>query len=173
MTGPVFGIVETDLGIAGVAVSNRGITRATLFAKTAEPIVSELAGAGAVAGGGQLLLRSLEALKTYASGAANELDEIPIDLQTGTALQRTIWMALRAIPAGETRTYGRLAQDLGLSPGSARAVGSTLARNPIPVWLPCHRVVGADGGLRGFAGGLDMKSQLLVLEGARPAPLPF
>ena len=81
----------------------------------------------------------------------------------GTAFQRRVWDALIAIPYGETRTYGELAAELGSSP---RAVGAAVGRNPISVIIPCHRVLGADGSLTGYAGGLERKRALLALERA-------
>ena len=81
----------------------------------------------------------------------------------GTPFQRAVWEKLQAIPWGAVTTYGALAQELGGS--SPRAVGSAVGRNPISIIIPCHRVVGADGSLTGYAGGLDRKVWLLALEG--------
>lgn len=81
----------------------------------------------------------------------------------GTPFQQAVWAALRAIPRGETRTYGQLARQLS-QPAAARAVGQACNRNPIPILIPCHRVVGANGSLTGFAGGISMKQSLLALE---------
>ena len=81
----------------------------------------------------------------------------------GTSFQLRVWQALAAIPYGETVSYGELARRLGLSRG-ARAVGLANGANPLPIVVPCHRVIGADGSLHGFAGGLDMKRRLLALE---------
>jgi methylated-DNA-[protein]-cysteine S-methyltransferase len=82
----------------------------------------------------------------------------------GTPFQHQVWDALTAIPYGETRSYGELAESIG-QPGSARAVGAANGRNPIAIVVPCHRVVGADRSLTGYAGGLDAKRRLLSLEG--------
>ena len=82
----------------------------------------------------------------------------------GTAFQQRVWMALRAIPYGETRTYGELAAAID-SPNASRAVGMANHRNPIPIIIPCHRVIGANGTLTGYAGGLEIKRRLLALEG--------
>ena len=82
----------------------------------------------------------------------------------GTAFQQRVWMALRAIPYGETRTYGELAAAID-SPNASRAVGMANHRNPLPILIPCHRVIGADGSLTGYAGGLETKRRLLALEG--------
>ena len=81
----------------------------------------------------------------------------------GTPFQREVWSALREIPAGETRTYGAIARAIG-RPKAVRAVGMANHRNPLPLFVPCHRVVGADGTLVGFAGGLEMKRALLAHE---------
>ena len=80
----------------------------------------------------------------------------------GTAFQRRVWKALRRIPYGATRSYGDLARELGTSP---RAVGAAAGRNPISILIPCHRLMGADGNLTGYAGGLAVKEALLRLEG--------
>lgn len=169
---PVHGATETDLGWAAVAVSSRGITRSTLFGSTRSAVLAEAAGWGSVPGDNETLADALATLAAYASGKPGAIETAPIDLRQGSDLDRRIWLALRAIPRGETRTYSWLAQSLTLPAGAARAIGSALARNPIPIWLPCHRVIGRDGTLRGFGGGIEMKRRLLVLEGALPAELP-
>jgi O-6-methylguanine DNA methyltransferase len=89
----------------------------------------------------------------------------PLDPEIGTRFQHKVWAATRAIPRGQTRTYGQLAREVG-TPRAARAVGQAMARNPWPVIVPCHRVVGHDGHLTGFGGGLAMKEQQM-LPGAR------
>ena len=92
----------------------------------------------------------------------------PLDLDTpGTAFQQRVWEAARRIPWGEVRTCGWLAQQGG-SPRAARSVGGALGRNPIPLVVPCHRVVAAGGGLGGVGGGLALKRRLLALERASP-----
>ena len=87
----------------------------------------------------------------------------------GTPFERSVWAELRRIPFGETRSYGEIAQAIG-RPGAARAVGRANGANPIPIVVPCHRVIGSDGSLTGFGGGLEAKSRLLEIEGRR---LPF
>ena len=86
----------------------------------------------------------------------------PVDPE-GTDFQQQVWQALCAIPYGETSTYGQLAIDLG-QPNGSRAVGAATGRNPIPIIIPCHRLLGSNGKLTGFAGGLPAKQQLLALE---------
>ena len=103
-------------------------------------------------------------LAVYFSG--REPDFTPPLAPEGTAFQQAVWALLREIPYGKTRSYGDLARQLAVQRGacSARAVGSAVGRNPISILIPCHRVVGADGSLTGYAGGLDRKRQLLQLE---------
>ncbi|MFJ9028331.1 methylated-DNA--[protein]-cysteine S-methyltransferase [Streptomyces sp. NPDC102274] len=85
---------------------------------------------------------------------------------SGTDFQRRVWQAVDAIPYGETVTYGQIAGQVGSSGAGVRAVGTAIGRNPLLVVRPCHRVIGADGALRGYAGGVDSKERLLGLEGA-------
>ena len=89
----------------------------------------------------------------------------------GTPFQRAVWQALTEIPPGETISYGELARRIG-RPGASRAVGAANGANPLPIVVPCHRVIGAGGSLTGFAGGLDIKRFLLALEGGRRAAHP-
>ncbi len=91
----------------------------------------------------------------------------PLDLSAGSAFQQAVWRALAKIPLGETRSYGEIARALG-KPKSVRAVGGACGANPIPVLIPCHRVLAAQGKLGGFSGGLDWKRRLLAREGLNP-----
>ena len=100
--------------------------------------------------------------------AGKEPDFMPTLNPTGTSFQMSVWAILRAIPFGETTTYGAIAKQLEKNTGrrmSAQAVGGAVGRNPISIIIPCHRVIGADGSLTGYAGGLDKKEYLLELEG--------
>ncbi len=102
-----------------------------------------------------------EQLTAYFGGSLTEFD---VDLQLGgTAFQRRVWEALLTIPYGETRTYGQIAQQIG-APTAFRAVGLANGHNPVGIIVPCHRVIGADGGLTGYGGGLDRKRMLLNME---------
>ena len=103
-------------------------------------------------------------LSEYFDGERLDFD-VPLAM-TGTPFQRRVWDALREIPYGETATYGELAQRLG-RPSASRVVGLANGRNPIAVIVPCHRVIGSDGSLTGYGGGLERKSFLLQLEAAR------
>jgi methylated-DNA-[protein]-cysteine S-methyltransferase len=108
------------------------------------------------------------ALDAYFAGDLHTLDEIPC-VPDGTVFQQAVWSALRAIPAGHTLSYSGLAERLG-NPRAVRAVGLANGSNPIPLIIPCHRVIGADGSLTGYGGGLDRKRWLLTHEG-RFSPL--
>ncbi len=103
-------------------------------------------------------------VRAYLEGEHDALDEIPVEMG-GTSFQRTVWSSLRGIAVGTTISYGELAASIG-RPRSARAVGAANAQNPIAVVLPCHRVVGADGSLTGYAGGIERKRWLLRHERA-------
>jgi methylated-DNA-[protein]-cysteine S-methyltransferase len=107
-----------------------------------------------------------DAVAQLAAYFAGELRDFDLDLRLeGTAFQRRVWAALRAIPYARTCSYGQLAADIGL-PGAARAVGLANGRNPISIIVPCHRVIGANGTLTGYGGGLERKRHLLDLERA-------
>jgi len=109
-----------------------------------------------------------QALDDYFAGRLDALDEIACQAD-GTSFQQTVWTALRAIPAGQTLSYGALAERLG-NPKAVRAVGLANGANPIPIVIPCHRVIGSNGSLTGYGGGLDRKRWLLGHEG-RFSPL--
>lgn len=163
----VAGVVETPMGWAGVALTGKGIRHATLFHRTREACEGELRSVGGEPGPGPEVDEALELLGSYAAGAGASLDDFPVDLPPCTEFHRAAWLALREIPRGQTRSYGWLARHLGHA-DSPRAIGAAMGANPIPLWLPCHRVIGSDGGLHGFGGGLEMKRRLLELEGALP-----
>lgn len=109
-----------------------------------------------------LLLEGKRQLLEYLSGQRKVFD-LPLN-PYGTPFQKRVWQALKAIPWGETRTYRDIAQAVD-SPRGFRAVGMANHHNPIPIFIPCHRVVGSDGSLTGYAGGLELKKALLTLEG--------
>lgn len=114
----------------------------------------------------QILWRAQSALERYFAGEHKALNELPVDA-AGTIFQRRVWSATRLIMPGTTMTYGALARQLGDSK-AARAVGLALHRNPIALIIPCHRVVGKNNSLQGYAGGVDRKEYLLRMEGALP-----
>jgi O-6-methylguanine DNA methyltransferase len=142
--------VRTSLGVIGVEFTPDGVTRIHLrpmpVAGTPVPeFVRQLA----------------RALRDYAAGAVVRFD-VPLDLP-GTPFQRAVWRSLPAIPAGETRSYAWVAKRIG-RPRAARAVGAACGANPVPILVPCHRVVRADGALGGFSAGAGWKRRLLNVE---------
>jgi methylated-DNA-[protein]-cysteine S-methyltransferase len=109
-----------------------------------------------------VLLAACEQMAQYFAGERLVFD-LPLGLLAGTTFQRHVWDALSAIPPGTTTTYSALAQRIG-RPQAVRAVGAAVGRNPLSIVVPCHRVVGSQGALTGYAGGLDRKRALLELE---------
>lgn len=110
-----------------------------------------------------VLLRAIEQLGDYFAGRRTAFD-LPLDLQAGTPFQQQVWQALLGIAPGATTSYGHLSVAIG-KPAAVRALGAAVGRNPVSIVVPCHRVLGADGSLTGYAGGLDRKTALLTLEG--------
>ena len=118
--------------------------------------------------GNPLLVEAALQLRAYFAGALREFS-LPLDIE-GTDFQKRVWGQVAAIPYGETRSYLQIAQALGSSQ-AVRAVGAANGANPVPIVVPCHRVIGAKGKLVGYGGGLAMKKRLLGLEGSRALPL--
>jgi len=112
--------------------------------------------------------RAAEAIDAYLAGEGQPL-KLPFELADGTALQRAVWLAISKIPYGQTISYSTLAEKVGF-PRAVRAVASACGANPVPLIIPCHRVVAKDGTLGGFSlGGLEVKERLLEIEGTKPA----
>lgn len=110
------------------------------------------------------LLAAKQQLSEYFSGTRSEFD-LPLDLSHGTNFQQAVWNALLNVPRGTTTSYGAISKQCGRAT-AVRAVGGAVGRNPLSIVVPCHRVVGRDGSLTGYAGGLERKVSLLKLEGA-------
>jgi len=125
-------------------------------------------GAAGTQGTNAVIERTRAQLEEYFAGTRREFD-LPLEPR-GTDFQRRVWQRLTRIAYGDTTTYGALAAELGNSKGS-RAVGLANGSNPIPIVIPCHRVIGADGSLTGFGGGLAIKAMLLQLERGATQPL--
>jgi methylated-DNA-[protein]-cysteine S-methyltransferase len=168
-----YDLIETPLGPLFVGGSHRGVHRIdflrdsrnghagtfdeahwvrTLEAETGETATRDAASAGAAS----------RQVREFFAGTRSHFD-LPL-APIGTPWQRAVWDALLAIPFGETTTYGELAKRLG-RPSASRAVGHAVGRNPISLVVPCHRVVGANGALTGYASGIERKRWLLDLEG--------
>ncbi|MGB9723682.1 MAG: methylated-DNA--[protein]-cysteine S-methyltransferase [Chloroflexia bacterium] len=116
--------------------------------------------------GGNFLQEAVRQLERYLAGQLRAFD-LPLDLY-GTAFQKAVWQALRSIPYGQVWSYAQVADAVG-RPQAARAVGVAVAANPLPIVIPCHRVIRADGTLGGYGGGTEMKRDLLRLEGCNVA----
>lgn len=158
---------DSPLGALHVAATERGVCGVWFLGQRHAP--AQLTGPSAWAEAPQhpLLCQARDQLLDYLNGESTGFD-LPLDLSQGTPFQRAVWQALRDIPRGRCLGYGALASQLG-RPQAARAVGAAVGRNPVSVIVPCHRVLGADGSLTGYAGGLERKTALLRLEGfARP-----
>lgn len=166
MASLYYDIFETSWGWVGVAASERGIRYTTLPEPTPDRAVEHLNGImrrelpehrpGAFEG----FQRQME---EYFAGERTEWD-VELDLDDATEFFKLAWTACQSIPPGEVRTYRWLAEAAG-RPAAARGAGQAMARNRIPLVIPCHRVIGSDGGLHGFGGpGLPMKARLLNLE---------
>ncbi|MBI2864322.1 MAG: methylated-DNA--[protein]-cysteine S-methyltransferase [Chloroflexi bacterium] len=157
-------IFEVDFGWLGLARSIVGIKLVTLPKERREDCLTEIeAQLGHTTPDHSAFADLRSRLCDYFRGIPVTFSD-PLDLSGATPFRRAAWEAARTIPYGETRSYAWLAGTLG-KPGGARAVGQAMGANPVPLIVPCHRVVGSDGGLCGFGGGLDLKAHLLRLEG--------
>ena len=159
---------ETPLGWVGAIASERGLRRCTLPQRVPGDCAQELGGEFGDALEAPDRFAELEALfESYFTDGREAFAGVPIDVEGAAPFQRAAWLACRSIPSGETRTYKWLAARAG-SPGASRAAGQAMARNRLPIVVPCHRVIGVDGSLRGYGSGakrLDLKRRLLELEG--------
>lgn len=144
-------LVANDTGLAAVLWENDSPDRVPLSGMTENSTHP-------------ILQQAETQLQEYFAGARKTFS-IALDFN-GTDFQKKVWRALLAIPFGETRSYAEIAQQIG-SPDAVRAVGAANGKNPISIIAPCHRVIGANGKLTGFAGGLEAKAYLLALEGAQ------
>lgn len=152
--------LETELGPLLASASPEGLT--ALLWNAEQPVVHVRAD------GDRHIDQFVEELGEYLAGARRSFT-VALD-PAGTPFQLQVWRALTGIPYGETRTYGAQAEAVG-RPSAVRAVAAANGRNPLSIVVPCHRVIGANGSLTGYAGGLEVKRRLLELEGALPPAL--
>ncbi|MFH8622296.1 methylated-DNA--[protein]-cysteine S-methyltransferase [Streptomyces vietnamensis] len=168
-------VVESAVGPLLLAATGRGLVQVGFHADAArrERMLDRLAGrlgAEPVERASGRLAEATRRLDRYFAGEALDFD-LPLDWSLTTGFNRQVLRELAAgVPYGTVVGYGELARRVG-QPGAAQAVGAAMGANPLPVVVPCHRVVESDGGLGGFGGGLETKRQLLALEGVLPAPL--
>ena len=163
-----YSYMDTPIGRLLLAETERGLCRTGL---PNESWTSFLAWLDKVADGAvphedpARLAPVIVQLREYFSRLRRAFD-LPLDLR-GTEFQRAVWSELLAVPYGTTVSYGEISRRIGRGPGGGRAVGAAVGANPVPIIVPCHRVIGADGSMTGYSGGLDIKVALLKLEGVR------
>lgn len=149
-------LAASDLGLAGIwFLDQRHAPDAQLQAATAWPFAPKH----------PVLVQAAQQLTQYFAGQRRQFD-LPLDLSGGSAFQQSVWAALLKIDMGDTSSYLRISQHIG-NPKAVRAVGGAIGRNPLTIVVPCHRVLGADGSLTGYAGGFLRKTALLKLEGIK------
>ncbi len=167
MTQLGYDVFQTDWGWIGVVGSAKGIRYCCLPEETPDAAMERLTDANP----GQQMTEQPEFFEAFRQQMREYLNgnrshwEVELDLSDATPFFQRAWAACQTIPPGETRTYSWLAEQAG-RPAAARAAGQAMARNRVPLIIPCHRVIGSDGGLHGFGGGLPLKARLLDLEHA-------
>ena len=155
--------LKTPVGVLRVVASQKAVLSLELPRRRSEPALERWLRRHILhAAETPVLSAALAQLREYFAGTRRELD-VPVD-PAGTDFQRHVWDAVAALPFGETTSYGKIAAALG-RPQLARAVGAAVGANPIPIIIPCHRVIGSDDSLTGYGGGLRMKIWLLRHEG--------
>lgn len=170
----VYDLLETPLGTLFIGASERGLHRIEWLSAEGEAeedadlarrieALARDARCDRTERDPQRLSRAIEQLRAYFAGERSTFD-LPLAAR-GTDFQRAVWQRLCAIQPGKTATYGEVAQAIG-RPNAARATGAAIGRNPLSIVVPCHRVIGRDGALTGFGGGLERKRWLLTHEGA-------
>ena len=159
-------VFRGPFGWIGVAATEQGICSVVLPKKDNSAVLRELGYEAADVSSGPAvspaLAKAVKLLKRYFAGESVSFD-VPLDLRYYTPFQQAVWKAAAAIPAGETRPYAWIAKRIR-NPKAARAVGQALGANPMPIIIPCHRVISAAGTLGGYSGGFGMKKKLLELE---------
>lgn len=161
--------MKSAIGPLWVAVSNKGVVMIEFGGREFPPAKSKAKFEWVLSEGQTEAAR--KELTQYLEGDRTEFT-LPLDLRHGTEFQRKCWEILTKIPYGEIRSYQEVAKAAG-RPAASRAVGQANHANPIPIIIPCHRVINADGRLGGYGGGLDVKERLLALERALPGSGPI
>ena len=169
-------IFETAAGFCAIAWSELGVVRFQLPSKSAEAAERRLLRRAPDAMLGEPraeISEAIDAAKRYFAGEETDFSRVRLDLRDKDPLFRQIYEAARRIGWGRTTTYGALTKDIGAGPEVARDVGTAMAQNPVPLIIPCHRVLAAGGRIGGFSapGGAATKIRMLKLEGVRVAPL--
>ncbi len=159
------GVLKTQIGWCGVLLSGGALRRVVIGAASRSRALSLLAPPARGSREGPGAGRILAMLSGFVSGKRANFPRVRTDLSALTVFDRSVLRAVRRIPYGETLSYKEVARRVG-RPGASRAVAGALSRNPVPIVIPCHRVIGSDGSLRGFSapGGMSLKRSLLLLE---------
>ncbi|WP_077798706.1 methylated-DNA--[protein]-cysteine S-methyltransferase [Streptomyces sp. JHA26] len=172
----VWAVVDTDIGPLLLAATGDGLVNVVFHAtdtvrdRALERLASRLGTRPVEAPGSPLPAEAIRQVRAYFAGDRQDFD-LPLDWSLTSGFNRQVLRELATgVPYGSVVGYGDLAERVGL-PRAAQAVGAAMGANPLPVVVPCHRVVGSDGGIGGFGGGLDTKRRLLALEGVLPEPL--
>ena len=163
--------VQSPLGPIVIAATAKGLA-GLWFTEGQRYLPSQLTGPQAWPEDAEhpVLKQVTRQLTDYFAGQRNHF-EVPLDLGCGTAFQQSVWQALLTIPQGSTASYGEVSRRIG-KPLAMRAVGAAVGRNPVSIIVPCHRVMGSNGSLTGYGGGLHRKAALLKLEGVHREKLP-
>jgi methylated-DNA-[protein]-cysteine S-methyltransferase len=169
-------VFETSLGFVGIAWSEAGLTRLCLFQRDRAAIERRLEKLGATGGEGNIpawVAMLIHDIKAYAEGEEIDFSGVPVDLAGVDDFHAAIYDAARKLAFGETTTYGELAKRAGHA-GLPRETGQALGANPVPLVIPCHRILAAGGKIGGFSapGGSTTKERMLALEGVRVGPPP-
>lgn len=160
MSDVYYSSVITRIGQVFVTATQKGVTKIFFGERGFRSYLEKTAPQGLIPGGPAAdMAREIE---LYFDGGLTEF-KTPLDMSSGTEFQRAVWQNLLTVPYGKVTTYGELAEKVG-KPGAARAVGNAVGVNPLPIVVPCHRVV-ASNGLGGYTGGIDIKKVLLGVEG--------
>lgn len=158
-------------GWIGLLASERGLRMLTLPARTQEAVIRRLRPDyqdASLTSEDPLLTETARQVNAYLAGELKDFS-IDLDLRGHRPFELSVWTVVARIPFGQTRTYAWVAGQVGGGPGAAQAAGAAVGSNPVPLIVPCHRVIGSDGSLHGFAGGLAMKARLLALESGQGA----
>lgn len=167
-------LFETPIGWIGIAWSDRGLARLALPQRDRDAMERKLAAGGATPGEPPRHIQAVvEKIELYAAGEAVEFGDVPVDLSKADDFERAIYEAARKLGFGVTTTYGGLAAAAGY-PGLARETGAALGKNPVPLVVPCHRILAAGNKIGGFSapGGSATKERLLAMEGVAVGPPP-
>jgi O-6-methylguanine DNA methyltransferase len=156
-------IFRTPWGWMGIAETRKGLNAIVLPKRTQRAVVAALGGATPEPTGSPRLTEAKHQVLDYLTGRRGHFD-VSVDLSGGTAFQRRVWRTLQRVPYGKLRSYQWVAARVG-GRRYARAVGNAVGANPLPIIVPCHRIVAQDASLGGFSGGLPTKRKLLQLEG--------